>query len=119
MNEITNLLVALIPSVAGVLSCVGVFIGSIVKVKQLRNDAAETNRVLQDRIKALVYDNAELIKKLNELELNNFKINSSLLQKIEEVKAALETDLKSIDVSAVQKEINIIKKQLSLLVKEK
>lgn len=103
-TQITNLLVALIPSIVGVLSIVSSLAVAISKFKQTAADSSAAARELREKNAALIesgvklkevaiQSHKELIEQTKLIE-KQVKENEELKNSLEELKAALENSRK-------------------------
>lgn len=66
-EEMTNLLIALIPSIVGVLGIIASVVSCVNKLRSISNGAEKENRELKEHLKTSLISNADLIVKYNEV----------------------------------------------------
>lgn len=125
-EEITNLIIALIPSIVGVLGIIGSVLTCVSKVKALTNDSSKQVAELRQRLKESISSGADLQIRYDEIKLRLDSLHedvkeataAKLAQLQETATARSEMAAQSQEIKELTAELKKVKAQLRALLKE-
>lgn len=126
MNEIKDLLVALIPTISGVLGIIITVIASFVKLGKIRKDNETMNITLKKKIEQLANINAQYLQQnleykqiIAHLQECNNEYKEYLLDTVTNLNEMIHTFEDDIAVcTEIKKDINITRKKIEVMLNE-
>lgn len=125
-EEITNLIIALVPSIVGILGIVGSVLTCIMKVRSIANDSASEVKNLHRQLAdsaaaniAIINSNAQLKDELKALEAAIAKLaadQSEILDK--QISDAAEKSKQTAEMAVLLEELEKVKAQLASIAEE-
>lgn len=113
MEDVQNLLTALIPSLASIFAILGTLICTIAKIRGITDSNERSNSALRKSIADLANDNSLLMKDNSKL----LKMNSELASTLATKQGALEEQFKQVikvksDLESTTRELKEVKEEL-------